>query len=411
MNSLSTIPDLLLAALSQTLPSDFAKRLTHCSAEEWTQLVTLATEQQVAALLYYRLKAHGVEALLPAEIRQQLQKSYRSNTLRNIKIYHALGQVANGLQAQAIPVIILKGAHLATAVYENRGLRSMADLDIWVAQEQIPKVVELLHAMGYCTTSEKDATAQSFSDKHIAPMVKENLKLEVHRSILESQSIAHVDPAEFWSQAIPVKAVAAQTLGLCPEHLLLHLCIHMTYGHLLDQGVRALCDIDTLIRRYQHQLNWRMIAQCADRWHCGRGVYLALYLTKSLLATPITDEQLAFVAVEPLNPQTVQAAVNHLFAPKGETSRLPRNFLQLWHAQDWVTRIQIFLRRLFLPRQHLAELYAVPVDSPRLYLYYLLRLSYFWRRYWRLLIRLGRGEQELSERAQRKNQMLTWLEP
>lgn len=410
MNTLKTALDLFLAALSHTPPPGFTEQIARCSAVEWGQLVALATEQRVAPLLYHRLKMAGCAALLTDEVRQQLQKSYRSTSLRNLQIYHALGQVIDKLHAQQIPVLVLKGAHLAAAVYANPGLRSMADVDILVAQEQIPKVVEVLHSLGYCATSTKDAARQPSAYNHIVPMVKGNLSLEVHRGIWESHQAHPIDHAELWAQAVPVKIGDTQALGLCPEHLLFHLCVHMIYQHVLDQGVRALSDIDTLIHCYKDQLDWEKVVQCARRWHCTRGIYLALYLAKSLLATPITDEQLASLSVDPLSPQTVQTAITHLFAPRGEEGGLSKNFIQLWHAQGWTTSIQIFLRRLFLPKQNMAELYVISIDSPTIYLYYLLRLSYFFRHYWHLLIRLWRGERELSERVQRQNSVLTWLE-
>ncbi|MCP4365035.1 MAG: nucleotidyltransferase family protein [Planctomycetes bacterium] len=80
-----------------------------------------------------------------------------------------------------MPVILLKGAHLAQVVYSNIALRPMGDIDILVKKNDLPKAKELLLELGYTPIKEVDiATACAYS-QHISPMIKQNAPpVELH---------------------------------------------------------------------------------------------------------------------------------------------------------------------------------------------------------------------------------------
>src|SRR5262245_54856896 len=100
--------------------------------EEWQLLLALAGVQRVRGILYHRLKSRGCESMIPQELVLALNEAYRHNALRNLVLYRELNRIVTALQARRIPVIVLKGAFLASVVYGNLGLREMNDLDLLV---------------------------------------------------------------------------------------------------------------------------------------------------------------------------------------------------------------------------------------------------------------------------------------
>lgn len=55
-----------------------------------------------------------------------------------------------------------------------------------------------------------------------------------------------LDVADLWARARPARIAEAETWTLCPEDLLLHLCLHATFHRKFVQehvGLRPFCDI------------------------------------------------------------------------------------------------------------------------------------------------------------------------
>lgn len=143
----STTRDLLLHLLQPADPSSSLCR--EITPAQWHALITLAHQQRVTALLYQRINDHGLTSLLPTDVQTTLQKSYRTNALRNLKLYHQLIELLKALQAAEIPVIVLKGSYLGQAVYSHPALRFMVDFDLMVPEEALEATLEILATLGY----------------------------------------------------------------------------------------------------------------------------------------------------------------------------------------------------------------------------------------------------------------------
>lgn len=72
-------------------------------------------------------------------------------------------------------------------------------------------------------------------------------------------------------------------------------------------------------------------------------------------------------------------------------------------------KISIFLDRVFLPRAEISEMYAIPSNSPRVYLYYPVRFKDVLSRHARMAFDLLRGDPTLTSIAQRKALLENWL--
>src|SRR5688572_16668740 len=92
--------------------------------KEWLAWIDCALAQGVAPQLYYQIKKARGESALPAEMLVRLQQAYHQNAARNLRLFHELHKILTTLNFNDIPVIVLKGAYLASAVYPNPALRS-----------------------------------------------------------------------------------------------------------------------------------------------------------------------------------------------------------------------------------------------------------------------------------------------
>ena len=404
--------ELLLMCLKTVWTPTNTARLTELTTAQWQALVDWALQQKVAALFYYRLRQHGLDEMMPAPIRKQLKSYYQQLAVNNLTLYHQLRSLVAGLHEQQIPVMLLKGAYLGGAVYEDRALRQMVDVDLLVTPEALVDAIAVVTALGYQPTQPIDAVQPYLAHKHhLPPFVKEGkCSLEIHWTITQPNLSYTIEMADLWARAQPATVAGIEVKVLAPEDLLLHICLHATYQHGLEQDIRFLCDIDAICRRFAPTFDWTQFMQRAEQWGWARGVYLALYLAHDLLDTPLPHPILQTL-------QSDQAAIRLVLESKAYLAggRLPNSYLvspdfcEAWQEKQLIHRVHKALQRVFLSRAALACIYPVAPDSPKIYFYYLVRLKDLLVRYSPMLYQLQRKQPEVTV-FERKAALIAWLE-
>ena len=195
---LNTIHALLLDCLSHDPDRMSGASLEQLSISDWEVLLEQAAIQRVSPLLYQRLKERDLDVVVPAAIMQKLHELYLHNSARNLRLYHELGEIVRTLQAANIPVIVLKGAYLAKAVYGNIALRPMVDIDLMVPQSDVPLVVEKLLALGYSPLSQFWIEAQFATSPHLPRFMKPGaVGIKVHWTITRPMSMGWIPQQVF----------------------------------------------------------------------------------------------------------------------------------------------------------------------------------------------------------------------
>ena len=414
MSTTETISQTLLTCLRHTPTVQPNPSLSQLSPTQWEQLITLADAHQVTVLLYHRLKAHGGEALTPPAVWQSLQKTYYKNVFRNIKLYQELREITTALDEQKIPTLILKGAHLAATVYESIALRSMVDIDIMVPPHELTKAVEQLKALGYQpSTPWLSLDAYLTYNHHVPPFVRPNTVtiLELHWRITRPQRAYSIPMDELWQRSTPITANGVTLQGFCPEDLLLHVCMHATYHHWFQQGVRFLCDVTEIIHRYGDQLDWDAIVQRAVAWEWQRGVFLALAAAQQLLGAQIPADVLKSLNRDECITFQVDELHALLFPEHPELLHSPTEyFLDFLKTPHVSAKLRLFTERLFLSRQEMAVKYAVDPHSRRLYFYYLLRFRDLAARFTHKTWRMWFGDPAMRTVTGQQEKLQEWLE-
>lgn len=409
-----SISRLLLDCLRHTPPDQLSQRLHQLSAVQWEQLLALAEEHQVAALLYHRLKLQGYEATVPPATWQILQKGYYRTVFRNLQLYHELQEITTALQTQQIPTLVLKGAHLGAAVYDSMALRSMVDIDLLVPQSHLVAAIEQIKALGYQpSTPWLSLDAYLTYRHHVPPFIRPKAvaALELHWRITRPDCAYSIPMDELWQRSTTVTLNGATVQGFCPEDLLLHICMHATYHHWFQQGVRFLCDITELIHRYGEQLDWDAVVQRAVAWEWQRGVYLALAAAQQLLGAPIPAGVLRNLNRDKHISFHVDELQTLLFPEHPELLSSPTEyFLDFLKTPAWSTKLRLFAARLFLPAQEMAVKYDIDPRSRWLYFYYLLRLKDLSARFAHRTWRMWFGDPVMHTIKGQQEKLQQWLE-
>jgi hypothetical protein len=390
--------------------------LCQISPNEWDQLLSLAQQQGITPLLYYRLDTNGGFTAAPTSVTVALQNAYYRNSVRNLRLYRQLETIVCALQVRNISTIVLKGASLAVTVYPNPALRTMNDIDLLVKPAQMADAVAVMAELGYRFIEETGSPVLGETDlvmgHHLPRFVKadEVAAVELHWRLASPDRYQPFDDDALWARAVAMPLATATTCSLCPTDQLLHICLHASYHHAFQQGIRCLCDIDALVRRAGPAIDWSDLQRQTEEQQWGPGVYLALYLAHELLAVPLPNSvlQQATLLVSP--SQMPEIAQWHIFSAQQIDEPIPSPaFTKLWDADNWHLRIRVFVQRIFLPKQIIARLYGVSLDSPRIYGWYIRHYIGVVKRYAHHLWRLNRRDTRALTAARQRMQLSQWL--
>ncbi len=244
---ISQTDELLLYFLRLDTEEPKPNLLESLSDSDWEALIAKSSRHSLTPLFYQRLKAFPPDAPIPDRVRRRLRRLYLQNASRNMNLYQGLGKVLEVMGKNHIPVMALKGAHLAELVYGNIALRPMCDLDLLVKEKDLLKVDEILLGLGYRPVGDDRQVTER--NRHFAYRLPgKELYVEIHWTLIRADYPFDIDLEGQWERARPAVIGNGAIWVQAPEDLLLHLCLHTFKDHLFENGLRFLCDLSETIR-------------------------------------------------------------------------------------------------------------------------------------------------------------------
>jgi hypothetical protein len=361
---------------------------------DWNGIIRHSLRHYVAPLLYHRLKGSSPAFRVPNHVMSILHDIYLRNTGKNLRLYHKLSKALKILKHEGIPVIILKGAHLAKYVYGTIGERTFNDLDLLVKEEDLSRCQKILIEAGYY------------------PYCR-HLPLDIHWDFDLTPANLRVNIEDVWKRARPAVIAGVEVLVLSPEDLLLHLCLHLAVKQLFRSvGLRTFCDIRETIRHHYSQIQWKKLTDYATQWGAGNSVYLTLLFARDFLDARVPSDTLEALKPDNLDPHIEAWAIEQIFHCTGDLLCLSPYFWQLWQPGSLREKVNHFFNLIFPPPEFITQEYPASYGSPQNYLYYLNRMRNHLPRYihaiWRMLIR-DKKMLTLAKHQNRNIAMREWL--
>lgn len=362
--------DLSLLGMCLTYPDAKAgMRLVSTLGETaWQRVTQCALQSGTAALLYGRLVQANLLHMLPPPMAQRLRQAYLQAAASNLRLSHWLRRILESLAAADIPVVLLKGAHLAWFVYPHPGWRPMGDVDVLVQPADLARLRDVLAPLGIHPLPDYYQQVEQ-PMRHVSYATPRGVLFEFHTALLNPSWPVRLDPAALWAATRQVEYEGMPARVLSPEHLLLHLCAHL-FAHRALGRLLGLCDIAETVRRYR-ELDWQAVVQQSIEWGLERCVGLALQVAHALLAVPVPPEVLERLRLQSA-PEDAIATIIAGLAARDDTWRF-EPVTQLWSRRTLGQRLRALVRAVFAPRHELAYTYRVPASSPRILLCYPLR--------------------------------------
>ena len=256
-------------------------------AKGWTALLTIARAEQLIGTLANRLAEQEMPGLVAAILDDaRTNAEYQKRT--------ALWEADCARRALASypgKVVLMKGtAYVAADLMAGQG-RHIGDLDIMVAQDDLPQVEALLLGEGGWEWVKEDAYDDAYYRDHmheLPPMIhkERDRMIDVHHTILPMTARPRPNAAAMLEDAVQLPD------GLhifTPTDMVIHCAAHLIADGDLSGGLRNLWDLDQLVRQFSDDDPDFCLSLAEEAWRMTLSVAVnrALRLSHAIYGTPL----------------------------------------------------------------------------------------------------------------------------
>lgn len=401
---------ILLQCIHKNPDPSLVDSLNRLNADQWRNLCELAAEHRIAPLFYHKLKSNIDFSPDSRDAIEWLKIYYKQVALNNLRMYEELRKLLRVLNQKDIPLVLLKGIYLDNFVYSTSGLREMNDIDVLAKVSDLQIIYDSLKEIHYDSDVPQDISKVVDSSNHLAPMIRKNgAVFEVHWNLTKPGKYYSIQPDDLWDRVEPVTLSGYNAYSLSTEDLLLHLCIHTSYQHNFSFGLRPFCDITEVADKFQESINWDVLISRAWNYNWHKGTYLALNLSRKLTGATIPDYVFEELKPAEIPPEIPDYALAQVLTEKKLSATVPSSMVDLAGGKGIRHKIQVIFQNIFLPRENMAALYAVPEFSLKIYGYYIIRFFKIGAKYLPSLYRMPLGGRKFGSILQRKKALDQWM--
>jgi len=294
-------------------------------------LIKLAYRHAVVPQLYYTYKKH-----FPKYPLTHLLKPYYLNIVQtNMAMSTTLIQLIQLFNAHQIPTLCFKGASLAVQVYGDITLRQYGDLDILIKKEDKEKALYLLLKEDFVP----EITLLSKAKKTFLASVnvlgftspQKQIFIELHWKLLSKNYAIEWEETHLWNNTQSVYINQQQLLSLSNTNHFLYLCVHGS-KHLFER-LSWVSDIDHYIHT-QNDLDWKNILTQAEKLGVTRMLYLSLYLSHTLLQTPLPDVMKENISQDVMLKKLAKQLIVLHFSHTQQKEKGLHSFNLLWNMRE-----------------------------------------------------------------------------
>ena len=275
---------------------------------DWPRLLCRAESNRVGPLLFRNLREAPNAPAVPATTLAALRSSYLRSMNVATRVATELGPIAHGFRAASIPMVLLRGLSVGTALYGDTALRPFTDVDLLILRRDLPSARRCMEAAG-CEIADGDLAPTYFEKYHLHATYRHKpsgVVFELHWA-LDHRYVPFVIPYEsIIALSREVNIDGASISAPCPEHDLLANAVHVAkhayflaflaasedpIGWVIDEGhLIHLCDIALAADGCGGALNWKYIMETSRAWNVARELSVVLRTADRLFPGCIPKE-------------------------------------------------------------------------------------------------------------------------
>ena len=228
---------------------------------QWDALLYQAEEHGMGPLLQRHFA--GIDVEVPGTFIRGLRFLSLRHQQANALLMKSLHQILSLLEAEGIPVLVLKGAALCQTLYPEIGLRPMRDIDLLLAKEDVQHVHVFLQNNGF----QASTAALPEGYFHLPPLFKTvdgmHVCVELHHGLFPDDP-PYYEPlpfAELYQNRLVFEVCGMKACTLATEEMLWHLFQHGFHAPLTYEPYRliSVSDIVSLVEDKVKDIDWEKI--------------------------------------------------------------------------------------------------------------------------------------------------------
>ncbi len=312
---------------------------------DWDSILEVAEYSKVSALLFRAIKDLKEKIPIPDSVYFALNDRHQKNVIRNALVLEEFDKLSSLFEKEGVPLVLLKGIYFLLGPYRScPGIRRMEDIDILVKEEDAQKASYIIESLGFVCP--EDGIRQQGARKARMYIRREMdgsvlAPVHLHRHFINLSGAMYtkewslIDMEEVWADVRPVQEdKSGFLLSMCPEHMLLALCIHgLSHGF---ARLNILYDLYSFMLRYKVTLDRDKLVLYAGKWGLSIPLYIGMRLLRDMFHSDIPEGLLG-----PLKPKGLMAG-ERLFMKYVKTRDFP--------GEDMGTLLYIGMNRGFCNR-------------------------------------------------------------
>lgn len=265
--------------------------LATLSLVDWDLLLRQARNANLLAHLHALLEERGLVERIPLQPRAHLESAHVIAAKQIQSVEWEVTLIRKALAEIGAPIVLLKGAAYVMAKLPPAQGRLFSDIDIMVPKSSLNEAEAALMFHGWAATHHDEYDQCYYRNwmHELPPMrhVKRSTVIDVHHAILPETARVHPDSQKLLASAQKLYGYDGLKV-FAPVDMVLHSATHLFHEAELDNGLRDLVDIDSLLRYFSSTpLFWAELVERAKEMELMRPLFYALRYCALILHTPI----------------------------------------------------------------------------------------------------------------------------
>ncbi|NWJ52256.1 MAG: nucleotidyltransferase family protein [Bacteroidetes bacterium] len=377
------------------------------SEQEWIDLFEFTQKQGVLCYLYYSLSQKKSENIIPEDWLRRIKLQLMHFSVGNIKHLQNLEEISLIFKKAQIPVLLLKGSHLAFHVYPSPALRPMGDIDLFVREEYVLKGVDALVASGYQSNYFVFENLKKYN-RHLPPFTKAGRRsIEFHWTLIQPKfQTPDTERVTNWLiDEIEEKQFGnGSALVFKPSAIVFQIMLHIGLNDELRSSLKNLLDITVIIQKYQNDIDWDLVSDKIIETSYRRRFALVGWLAKNIVSADIPDHFFQVLNVD-LSKEIKEAALNRIIYFSDIDSE---NVIPILYHANLLQKIVIILKYVFMSPSKMRFKHNLK-NNWEVFKYYPKRLFNLTKTYKSDILKTLRANEELMDKTKEEILLRDWL--
>ena len=257
---------------------------------DWGIFNKLIQFHKVSALIQNNISDMNF-ALLPPDTSNLLKQIHTNNVAVNLLLSTKITKIFETFKTQKIPILLIKGKAVENWLYDQYGIRSNGDIDLYIDSENWESAISCLSSMGYrmshiidrLTLNSKLSKQFIKSTKDVTFYGDHNVTIELHWRLSPNQNIFPLSFEEAWASKHVFDIRGTKIATLSKNIHAIYLSYHVTMHRM--ERLFWLYDIAQLMKNDNE--DWSKILNQAKHLNSENSLSIACVAASKIFQIPI----------------------------------------------------------------------------------------------------------------------------